>query len=93
MHADSTKVLRNFVDRIEKLEEEKSAISEQIAYVYKEAKTTGINPKAMRRLIRERKRNADEVAEEESDLETYRSALGHMLGTPLADAALARVAG
>jgi uncharacterized protein (UPF0335 family) len=68
--------LRAFVERIERLEEEKKAIADDIKDVFAEAKGNGFDVKAMRTVIRLRKQDADERREQESILETYMHALG-----------------
>lgn len=68
--------LKAIIERIEKLEEEKKAISDDIKDVYGEAKGTGFDVKALRTIIRMRKQDADERQEQESILETYMQALG-----------------
>ena len=68
--------LKAFVERIERLEEEKKTISDDIRDVYAEAKGNGFEVKALRTIIRMRKQDANERAEEETILETYMQALG-----------------
>lgn len=68
--------LKAFVERVERLEEEKKAISDDIRDVYAEAKGNGFDTKAMRQVIRLRKQDKDERAEHEAVLETYLHALG-----------------
>ncbi|EJW11143.1 hypothetical protein A33M_3404 [Rhodovulum sp. PH10] len=68
--------LKAFVERIEKLEEEKKAIAEDIKDVYAEAKGNGYDTKALREVVRLRKQDKDERAEHEAILDTYLSALG-----------------
>ncbi|MCD6034375.1 MAG: hypothetical protein K0R63_116 [Rickettsiales bacterium] len=68
--------LRQFIERIERLEEEKSAIAEDIREVYAEAKGTGFDAKIMRQVIKIRKMESAERQEQESLLELYLSALG-----------------
>ncbi|MEC7488171.1 MAG: DUF2312 domain-containing protein [Pseudomonadota bacterium] len=75
--------LRSFVERIERLEEEKSVLMADIKEVYAEARSTGFDPKTMRKVIRLRKMEDSDRQEEEYLLDTYLSALG-MLGQPLA---------
>lgn len=82
--------LKAFVERIERLEEEKKALADDIRDVYAEAKGNGYDVKAMRQVVRLRKQDKDERAEQEAILETYMVALGMLAGTPLGDAALAR---
>jgi uncharacterized protein (UPF0335 family) len=68
--------LKAFVERIERLEEEKKALSDDIRDVYAEAKATGFDVKALRAIVRMRKQDADERKEYETILETYLHALG-----------------
>jgi len=68
--------LKAFVERIERLEEEKKAIADDIRDVYAEAKGNGYDVKAMRAVVRLRKQDKDERAEYEAVLETYMHALG-----------------
>ncbi|HHB82574.1 MAG TPA: DUF2312 domain-containing protein [Devosia sp.] len=68
--------LRAFIERIERLEEEKKAISEDIKEVYGEAKGSGFDVKAMRQIVRIRKLDASERMEQEAILDTYMHALG-----------------
>ena len=68
--------LKAFVERIERLEEEKKAIADDIRDVYAEAKGNGFDVKALRTIVRLRKQDADERREHETILETYMHALG-----------------
>ena len=68
--------LRQFIERVERLEAEKSDIAEQIKEVMAEAKGRGFDTKVMRKLIAIRKRDSNDLAEEEAILELYKSALG-----------------
>ena len=68
--------LRAIIERIERLEEEKKTISDDIKDVYAEAKGNGFDPKALRVIVRMRKQDADERREEAAVLETYLHALG-----------------
>jgi len=68
--------LKAFVERIERLEEEKKATSDDIRDVYAEAKGTGYDIKALRTIVRLRKQDTDERREEQAVLETYMHALG-----------------
>ncbi|GHC10458.1 MULTISPECIES: DUF2312 domain-containing protein [Gemmobacter] len=68
--------LRQFVERIEHLEQEKKDIAEQIKEVYAEAKGRGYDTKALRSIISMRKKDKDQLAEEEAVLEIYKQALG-----------------
>lgn len=75
--------LRSFIERIERLEEEKTALMADIKEVYAEAKGTGFDPKTMRKVIRLRKMDDSDRQEEEFLLDTYLAALG-MLEQPIA---------
>jgi uncharacterized protein (UPF0335 family) len=68
--------LKAFVNRIERLNEEREALSADIKEVYAEAKGTGFDVKALRAIVRMRKQDANERAEQETILETYMQALG-----------------
>ena len=68
--------LRAFIERIEKLEEEKKAISDDIKEVYGEAKGTGFDIKIIRAIVRIRKMDRDQRREQEEILSLYLSALG-----------------
>jgi uncharacterized protein (UPF0335 family) len=68
--------LKAFIERIERLEEEKKALSDDIKDVYAEAKGNGFDVKALRQVVRLRKQDADERKEQELILETYLQALG-----------------
>jgi uncharacterized protein (UPF0335 family) len=68
--------LKAFIERVERLEEEKKTISDDIKDVYAEAKGSGFDVKALRAIVRLRKQDADERREQEAILETYMHALG-----------------
>lgn len=68
--------LRSFVERIEKLEDEKRALAEDISEVYGEAKGTGFDAKMIRKIIAMRRIDQDKRREEEEILALYMSALG-----------------
>lgn len=68
--------LRSFVERIERLEEEKAALAADIREVYSEAKGQGFDIKIMRQVIRLRKLETADLQEMEALLEVYRKALG-----------------
>lgn len=67
--------LRSLVDRIERLEEERKALGNDIKDIYAEAKSAGFDVKVLRQLIRIRKQEAAEVEEQETLLDLYRRAL------------------
>jgi uncharacterized protein (UPF0335 family) len=70
--------LRLTIERIERLEEEKKEIAEQIKEVYGEAKALGYDTKAVRAVVRMRKQDKTERAEHEAVLEVYLDALGEL---------------
>jgi uncharacterized protein (UPF0335 family) len=68
--------LRSIIERIERLEEEKKEVSEQIKEVYGEAKGNGFDTKILRAVISLRKKSSDERSEDEAVLDLYLQALG-----------------
>ena len=68
--------LRLFIERIERLEEEKKGIADDIKDVYAESKSTGFDVKTMRTIVRLRKMEKHHRDEADALLETYRNALG-----------------
>ena len=70
--------LRQFIERFERLESEKKDIADQQKEVMSEAKARGYDTKVMRKVISLRKRDKDDIAEEEAVLEMYKEALGMM---------------
>jgi uncharacterized protein (UPF0335 family) len=75
----AAKELKTYIERIERLEEEKAAIAGDIKDVFGEAKGRGYDTKALREIIRDRKRDANELMEHETIVETYKAALGMVL--------------
>jgi uncharacterized protein (UPF0335 family) len=68
--------LRSLVERIERLEEEKKALADDIKDVFAEAKSAGFDVKVLRQLIRLRRQQPAEIEEQETLLDLYRRALG-----------------
>ncbi len=68
--------LRSFVERIERLEEEKAALGADIREVYSEAKSVGFDSKIIRQVIRLRKLDGSDRREQEELLDLYKTALG-----------------
>ncbi|MER2535705.1 MAG: DUF2312 domain-containing protein [Rhizobiaceae bacterium] len=68
--------LRQLIERIERLEEDKQAIADDIKDVMAEAKGRGYDTKAIRAIVRLRKKDANERQEEEAILDLYKAALG-----------------
>lgn len=82
--------LKAFVERVERLEEEKKAIADDIRDVYAEAKSNGFDVKALRAIIRLRKQDTSERLEHEAIIDTYMHALGMLSDLPLVKAAIER---
>lgn len=68
--------LKAFIERVERLEEEKGAIAEDIKDIFAEAKAVGYDAKIMRKVIRLRKMDKEKRAEEDEMLELYKAAIG-----------------
>jgi uncharacterized protein (UPF0335 family) len=68
--------LRSFIERIERLEEERRALAGDIKEVYAEAKGAGFDAKTMRQIIRIRRMDKDDLDEQETLLDIYKRALG-----------------
>lgn len=68
--------LRSFIERIERLEEEKAALAADVREIYAEAKGVGFDPKIMRQVIKLRKMDTAELQEQDALLDTYKHALG-----------------
>ena len=76
VHRFAKDQLKAFVERVERLEEEKKAIADDIRDVYAEAKGNGYDVKSLRVVVRLRKQDVNERKEQEAILETYLHALG-----------------
>lgn len=68
--------LRSFIERVERLEEEKKEIADQIKEVFAEMKGEGFDVTAIRAILRRRKQDPDDAAEQDAVIELYMSALG-----------------
>jgi uncharacterized protein (UPF0335 family) len=79
--------LKSFIERIERLEEERRALSADIKEVYAEAKGTGFDTKIIRQLIRLRRMDKDDLDEQETLLDVYKRAIGMLPDEPAAAAA------
>ncbi len=73
---DTTQKLKQYIERIERLEQEKTEVGANIRDIYADAKSNGLEPKIMRLIIKMRKKRSDELQEEEMLVETYKRALG-----------------
>ena len=82
--------LRLLIERIERLEEEKKGIADDVKDVYAEAKAVGYDVKMMRQIVRLRKMKPDDRREMEAILDTNKAALGMLYDTPLGRAAVER---
>lgn len=72
--------LKSLIERVERLEEEKKALTDDIKDVYSEAKSTGFDVKIMRQIVRIRKMNENDRQEQEALLDLYTHALGMIRG-------------
>ena len=72
----SAEHLRQFIERLERLDEEKKNVAQDIKEVFAEAKANGFDPKTMRQILKIRKIEASELEEQEYLLDTYKRALG-----------------
>ena len=72
--------LRQFIEKIERLEDEKKELHFQIKEVLDEAKSQGFDPKIMRMIMRMRKMKKEDLIEEQEILEVYTNALGMQIG-------------
>ncbi|HEY8190880.1 MAG TPA: DUF2312 domain-containing protein [Alphaproteobacteria bacterium] len=70
------KRLNSFLERIERLEEEKAGLAEDIKEIYAEAKGTGFEPRIMRRIVKLRKMDPEKRREEDELMELYKAAIG-----------------
>lgn len=86
-HGVAREQLRAFVERIERLEEEKKTIGEDIKDVFGEAKAMGFDTKILRKVLSIRKMDSDERMEQEAILDTYLQALGMIPAFEAEDAA------
>ena len=82
LQASSQNHLRQFIEQIERLEEEKKALAADIRDKFLEAKAVGFDPKIMKKVISLRKRSKSERQEEDAVLETYLHALGMLTDAP-----------
>ena len=83
--------LKSFIERAERLDEERRALAADLKEVFAEAKSAGFDVKIMRKIIAERRRDKDAVDEEQALLDVYRRALGMLADLPLGEAAVAAV--
>lgn len=91
MGNNSQAEIKSIVARIEKLEEDKSAIAADIKEIYVEAKSNGFDVAALRAVIRARREDTPKREAREAIIETYLAALGDLASTPLGRAAIERI--
>lgn len=84
--------LKSFVERIERVEEETKALNEDKKEIYAEAKGAGFDTAVLRQLIRDRKKDPNDLDDFETVLATYKRALGMLSDTPLGRASEPRPA-
>lgn len=87
----SVEQLRLFIERIERLEEEKKGIADDINDVYAEAKSQGFDKRTIRDIVKLRKMDTNTRREREALLDTYKAALGMLDGTPLGNWAVQKL--
>ena len=85
--------IKTIVERIERLEEEKKTIADDVKDIYAEAKGNGFDVKALRAVIRRRKQDADDLKAHEEIIEVYLHALGMLADLPLGRYAIERAVG
>jgi uncharacterized protein (UPF0335 family) len=85
LQASAQKQLRQFVEQLERLEEEKKAIADDIRDKFAEAKALGFDVKTLRQVLRLRKKAQTDREEDQAVLDTYLHALGMLDGTPMGD--------
>jgi uncharacterized protein (UPF0335 family) len=90
VNTDTAKRLLSIIERIERLEEERKALGDDVKDIYREAKSAGFDAPTIRMLIKHRAEDAAKREEREALLETYLAALGQLVDTPLGKAAQER---
>jgi uncharacterized protein (UPF0335 family) len=85
LQAAAQNQLRQFIEQIERLEEEKRALADDIRDKYAEAKALGFDVKTLRQVVKLRKKSTAEREEEAAVLDVYLHALGMLDGTPMGD--------
>ncbi len=76
IHSVTGQELKQFIERVERLGEEKKELSEQIKEVFAEMKGRGFDVKAIRTILRERKQDPNDISEHEAVIDMYKAALG-----------------
>lgn len=89
MKSEAAAALKSYLERVERLEEERKTLGDDIRLVYAEAKAEGFDPKAIRAMVKRRRKDPGEAAEEDTILDTYMHAVGMIPENPLAAAVAA----
>ena len=85
---ESNLKLKSYIERIEKIEEEKKALADDISSIYAEAKAIGFDTKIIRKVIALRKKSEEDRKEEAALIDLYMKELGMLADTPLGKAAI-----
>jgi uncharacterized protein (UPF0335 family) len=88
---EQSSALRSYADRVVNMHEERDTLNGDIREVYREAKDAGFDTTTLREIVRELRMEPDARSSRYALLDTYRAALGLLVGTPLGDAAMERV--
>lgn len=84
----SAQRLKSFITRIERIEEDKRALGTDLRDVYQEAGMSGLDVKAIRRIVQDRRKDKDAITEREETIRIYKEALGDFSNSPLGKAAI-----
>lgn len=88
LQVSAQRELRDYIERIERIQAEQRELAADIKDIFAEAKSKGLEPKMMRKVIAIRRKSKAEFQEEQAIIETYLAALGMLVGTPLGDYAV-----
>jgi uncharacterized protein (UPF0335 family) len=88
LQVSAQRKLRDYVERAERLMQQQRELAEDVKQILADAKAEGLDPKIIRKVIAIRRKSKAEFQEEQAILDTYLSALGMLVGTPLGDYAL-----
>jgi uncharacterized protein (UPF0335 family) len=83
--------LKEIVERIERIEDQRASLAEDVKDVLLEAKSVGFDVKIIKKLLAMRKKDPEDIRQEQELLDTYMAALGMLADTPLGQAALERL--
>lgn len=88
LQVSAQKKLRDYIERVERLQQQQRDLADDIKDIFAEAKSEGLQPKMMRKVIAIRRKSRAEFQEEQAIIDTYLAALGMLVGTPLGDYAV-----